>query len=180
MCIRDRLIGAGGQQDGVAEYDYTVPVGNRSTNHVFGFTLREVDAAGNDIALRVEVEQSGSVFVSRDVLTTEVAQNITLDFVPTANVKIRIRDTSTGTQGSNRDALVSAMQVAATCQVGSLASTPTDSVVHSIVQTDNIDDSTVGSKITIVTGTAVHLGTCLLYTSPSPRDRTRSRMPSSA
>ena len=26
----------------------------------------------------------------------------------------------------------------------------------------------------------VHMGTCLLYTSPSPRDRTRSRMPSSA
>ena len=26
----------------------------------------------------------------------------------------------------------------------------------------------------------VILGTCLLYTSPSPRDRTRSRMPSSA
>ena len=25
-----------------------------------------------------------------------------------------------------------------------------------------------------------HLGACLLYTSPSPRDRTRSRMPSSA
>ena len=31
------------------------------------------------------------------------------------------------------------------------------------------------SRITIVTS-----GTCLLYTSPSPRDRTRSRMPSSA
>ena len=27
---------------------------------------------------------------------------------------------------------------------------------------------------------AKHLGICLLYTSPSPRDRTRSRMPSSA
>ena len=26
----------------------------------------------------------------------------------------------------------------------------------------------------------VEYGTCLLYTSPSPRDRTRSRMPSSA
>ena len=26
----------------------------------------------------------------------------------------------------------------------------------------------------------VDFGTCLLYTSPSPRDRTRSRMPSSA
>ena len=27
---------------------------------------------------------------------------------------------------------------------------------------------------------SLHLNTCLLYTSPSPRDRTRSRMPSSA
>ena len=27
---------------------------------------------------------------------------------------------------------------------------------------------------------SVHEGACLLYTSPSPRDRTRSRMPSSA
>ena len=27
---------------------------------------------------------------------------------------------------------------------------------------------------------AEHAATCLLYTSPSPRDRTRSRMPSSA
>ena len=27
---------------------------------------------------------------------------------------------------------------------------------------------------------AARLGGCLLYTSPSPRDRTRSRMPSSA
>ena len=30
----------------------------------------------------------------------------------------------------------------------------------------------------IIDGT--NIGTCLLYTSPSPRDRTRSRMPSSA
>ena len=28
--------------------------------------------------------------------------------------------------------------------------------------------------------TALNMWTCLLYTSPSPRDRTRSRMPSSA
>ena len=30
------------------------------------------------------------------------------------------------------------------------------------------------------TGSMMGLLTCLLYTSPSPRDRTRSRMPSSA
>ena len=29
-------------------------------------------------------------------------------------------------------------------------------------------------------GVVIHDGICLLYTSPSPRDRTRSRMPSSA
>ena len=29
-------------------------------------------------------------------------------------------------------------------------------------------------------GDCQHLNICLLYTSPSPRDRTRSRMPSSA
>ena len=29
-------------------------------------------------------------------------------------------------------------------------------------------------------GSVGYLGLCLLYTSPSPRDRTRSRMPSSA
>ena len=29
-------------------------------------------------------------------------------------------------------------------------------------------------------GGVAYLGVCLLYTSPSPRDRTRSRMPSSA
>ena len=33
-------------------------------------------------------------------------------------------------------------------------------------------------KLTLLTVTIVY--TCLLYTSPSPRDRTRSRMPSSA
>ena len=38
--------------------------------------------------------------------------------------------------------------------------------------TKKIDEKTMG-EIT-------QFGTCLLYTSPSPRDRTRSRMPSSA
>ena len=37
-----------------------------------------------------------------------------------------------------------------------------------------IDGAQVGAKV------IKHLKGCLLYTSPSPRDRTRSRMPSSA
>ena len=39
----------------------------------------------------------------------------------------------------------------------------------------------VAEKIANDTGVTVHADVvCLLYTSPSPRDRTRSRMPSSA
>ena len=38
----------------------------------------------------------------------------------------------------------------------------------------------VGDKNTKVSGVLVTLDTCLLYTSPSPRDLSTSRMPSSA
>ena len=37
-----------------------------------------------------------------------------------------------------------------------------------------------GKKFAFIRGVPKMLGPCLLYTSPSPRDRTRSRMPSSA
>ena len=38
----------------------------------------------------------------------------------------------------------------------------------------------MASDVPLVPELAGHLIACLLYTSPSPRDRTRSRMPSSA
>ena len=40
----------------------------------------------------------------------------------------------------------------------------------------------LGVKPSIIAGSSIGavVGACLLYTSPSPRDRTRSRMPSSA
>ena len=37
-----------------------------------------------------------------------------------------------------------------------------------------------GGEITLQNASIDHLGACLLYTSPSPRDRQKSRMPSSA
>jgi len=114
-------IGSAGQQDGVAEYAYSVPVGRRGTKHAFGFELGAVTAGGNDIALRVEVEQGGEILESQDLLTDETVQAIELEFFPTADVIIRIRDTSTGTQGSNRDAVVRDMQLVATCEGRSLS-----------------------------------------------------------
>ena len=40
--------------------------------------------------------------------------------------------------------------------------------------------SILGDMVKQIGGEHITVTTCLLYTSPSPRDRTRSRMPSSA
>ena len=53
----------------------------------------------------------------------------------------------------------------------------------SMGQQVDIHRAPIGKEVNPITGTPVTEGeliTCLLYTSPSPRDRTRSRMPSSA
>ena len=45
----------------------------------------------------------------------------------------------------------------------------------------NKQDVTISSLVPMGNyAIAIHFSDCLLYTSPSPRDRTRSRMPSSA
>jgi len=43
-----------------------------------------------------------------------------------------------------------------------------------------IDEKLIKKVQKLKSGDKVVIKTCLLYTSPSPRDRTRSRMPSSA
>ena len=80
-----------------------------------------VTAGGNDVALRVEVEQGGEILEFQDLFTNETDQPIELEFFPTADVIIRIRDTSTGSQGSNRDAAVRDMQLVASCEGRSLS-----------------------------------------------------------
>ena len=54
----------------------------------------------------------------------------------------------------------------------------------SLIPPEVIDENELfgGPKdiVTVIDPSVASAGTCLLYTSPSPRDRTRSRMPSSA
>ena len=45
---------------------------------------------------------------------------------------------------------------------------------------DTVEDVVDEVHVTVVHEIAHHFGICLLYTSPSPRDRQKSRMPSSA
>ena len=69
-------------------------------------------------------------------------------------------------------------------QLGDSGDTITIPAGATFAGTQNIANSALtGSGQITINGQAVALGgsvTCLLYTSPSPRDRTRSRMPSSA
>ena len=53
---------------------------------------------------------------------------------------------------------------------------------HILVEVALVADraALVGRDPLVHVAKAVQVGICLLYTSPSPRDRTRSRMPSSA
>ena len=68
---------------------------------------------------------------------------------------------------------------------GSNAQLANLSVDQNINATGSVAVGTQGYQYIDATGAATTLsgsfsGSCLLYTSPSPRDRTRSRMPSSA
>ena len=53
-------------------------------------------------------------------------------------------------------------------------------VSSNIVRVSKIEISEIVQRYEMAGFFTVNLSNCLLYTSPSPRDRTRSRMPSSA
>ena len=56
----------------------------------------------------------------------------------------------------------------------------TGTYIISISQTIGTAEAITASALLLELPPATQVSTCLLYTSPSPRDRTRSRMPSSA
>ena len=55
-----------------------------------------------------------------------------------------------------------------------------DSANDKLVIDGGIDSTTFTSQGTVIGNTGANITGCLLYTSPSPRDRQKSRMPSSA
>ena len=61
--------------------------------------------------------------------------------------------------------------------------------VHKVIEKDNTvsvvfqeekNDVLIKCVLNLTKDQLAHINSCLLYTSPSPRDRVRSRMPSSA
>ena len=63
---------------------------------------------------------------------------------------------------------------------GTLDADETLTLSGPLTQAGNIEIHVAENKTLSYSGAAVNLGACLLYTSPSPRDATLSRMPSSA
>ena len=61
-----------------------------------------------------------------------------------------------------------------------ISSSSISDVVFIDVNADGIQDANEPGLPGVTIRLTDNTGTCLLYTSPSPRDRTRSRMPSSA
>ena len=64
--------------------------------------------------------------------------------------------------------------------LANLASTPERGHLALLEALAQRGESLGGERATAVLVDTAELVVCLLYTSPSPRDRTRSRMPSSA
>ena len=146
----------------------------------YQFNVKETDLAGNTSAATSNFAVTGDT-------TAPSVDNFTL-----SGTVLKAGDNSTVT-------LVFSEAVASFSSSGDIAldnGTVANGTLATMTSSDNItwtgtftptanteDASNTLSLATSYTDTAGNAGpaaTCLLYTSPSPRDRTRSRMPSSA
>ena len=132
--------------------DYTLTV-NKVPNHDSFPGTPGVQT--NQVGFAFAQHQNGTIGTGTgsDVTTVvQAAPTIVTQATPTATIGQPIEDTATLSGG------------------GTGPSAPTGTITFNVYGPDDAD----------CTGAPVFTSTCLLYTSPSPRDRTRSRMPSSA
>ena len=138
-----------------------------------------VDVAASDVALAIS---NGAISNGKNLyykLTGTLAANRTVTLPDSTERVVIIEDATT--RGSNNRTLTfkTASGNGVTIPVGSKSLLYSDgtNVNKGLI---NKGYYTVPGAYTAVDGDQLLVNTCLLYTSPSPRDRTRSRMPSSA
>ena len=176
MCIRDRV------RDAIENFGITLYNNNEALNNLFSsFVGESYDTGSEQIkSLIVAVEGSGSLSgslgnqhlqpVPKTVYQNEVYKRIY------HNIPLLLK--SKGTERGLR-ALINSFGIPSDIlSIKTFGGSPTDGIDFygpSSEVTSSLGKIRIANTDTVVTGS-----TCLLYTSPSPRDRTRSRMPSSA
>ena len=172
--------------------DQTVSV-STTDDDVAGFTIVELDGS-------TEVDESGDTDTFTVVLDAQPDSDVVLTITSSDTGEATVTSSLTFTSANWDTAqVVTVTGVDDDLIDGTIASTVTvsvndaasdnnfDAVADQTVSVSTTDDDVAGFTVSEPDGstTVTEAGdtdtfTCLLYTSPSPRDRTRSRMPSSA
>ena len=141
---------------------YVDPIDLTSTNTNLNNIARGYIAAGNEIdGATVIIESNASIKGKSNAIMGRETNNLTITNSGTISAStskaINLRDAQNTTITNKKGATIAAN---------------TNAIVQEAAGTENAENVTISNSGTI--------SSCLLYTSPSPRDRTRSRMPSSA
>ena len=129
----------------------------------------------------LEIDLGGDSRAERFLGTFDQINRLALDIVRNYGNKTILvdekltRDNSTGKWVGSIDNLIVGFDYTITAHAYRTYVDPSDNFTYEFKDTE-----TNKSYVEIFTGTAEHTVSCLLYTSPSPRDKRQSRMPSSA
>ena len=197
MCIRDRADVPGPVLAGTVEVaetgrwgaNYTVPIGEDTVlNNLFEYTGLFVQASEDGTVVDIDSDADGTVDTTTTLSrgeTIHIDGGVLQGATVAASAPVQV-DLITGDRDSSVDSrwyLLRPTEAWSSEYLGPAATTdasaPASILIHNPHATDiNIDIETIAgtTSITVAAGATV----CLLYTSPSPRDATLSRMPSSA
>ena len=176
MCIRDRSNGGSGAvQNNLSAGSYTV-------------TVSDGEGCTDTAVVTVGTSESPTVTVS-SVDTSCGEQNGSVSASATGGVGGYTYEWNTGESGSDVSNLsvgtytVTVTDAAGCTDVDSVAVGSSESPTLNVSSSNTTCGENNGSASVIATGGVApyaYLWSCLLYTSPSPRDGATSRMPSSA
>ena len=160
----------------------TNEAGTITTNITEGFSTSASAATGSDQTITFNTLGDGT-YADKTITVTDAAGNassltLTTFIVDTASPTAAITYSSAGPYKNGETVTITATFNGAVLD----SPVPTIAIAGSGIANVTSTNMTKVSTTSYTYSYAVPTGdgTCLLYTSPSPRDRTRSRMPSSA
>ena len=152
-----------------------VPAAGSTATGVIGYTITDVNGGTDSATLTVTVTE---------VITNEppVAEDDTGSMPQDSTATFDVLSNDSDPEGDALTLTISSPPAAGTATVvtGGIEFTPAAGSTETGVIGYTITDVNGGEATATLTVTVTEVITCLLYTSPSPRDKRQSRMPSSA